>query len=73
MEYKITKKEAEKLKPIFQFISECSLESCALITNEILMLHPMLSFDVTGKRLISVESVSINAQAIQLNLEEYEE
>ncbi len=54
------------------FISRCSVQQRAAILNEILMLNQILSWGITNKTLISVESVSVNGSAIQLNLEEYE-
>ncbi len=55
-----------------EFIAVCDVQQRATILNEILMLTPIMSFDITNKTLIDVESVCVNGDAIQLNLEEYE-
>lgn len=58
----------EELIAIFRFIFQASYEECARIIEEIRCVHNNLIFwDASTKRLIDVESVSMNGECIQLN------
>lgn len=72
MEYEVYQSEISYLREIMKFLDGCSKESKALIVNEVLMLNPMFCFNSTTKSLDKVESVCLNGEAIQLNVNEKE-
>ena len=51
-------------------IADMTLEERALVVNEVLMLTPMLAWNINTKSLEKIESVSVNGECIQLNIEE---
>ncbi len=61
------------LKQVSRFLEDCTVEQAAIIVNEVLMLHPMMAWNPVTKLMIDIESVNVNGQVIQLNIEEYEE
>ena len=72
-EQKITYFEPEEFE-VFKFfcgfIAKCNTDQRASIVNEILMFNPILAFNRETKGLDSVCTVSVNGDAIQLNLGE---
>lgn len=63
----------EELKCIMSFIDKACTEELAAIIEEIRCRHDnLLVFNLEIKSLDKVESVSINGDAIQLNLESSE-
>jgi len=64
------KNRFEELKAVFRFISTCSPEELAHIMAEIRCVHDnILVFNEDTKLLAKVESVCINGECVQLNLE----
>lgn len=57
-------------KETCSFIALCDVAQKASILNEILMLTPIVAFNTATKSLDSVCAVSVNGDAIQLNLGE---
>lgn len=68
----IPNSEIQELKKALKFVSKCSVESCAVLINEILAFEPLYVLDSTAKQLLEVEEVSVNGKTIQLSVEEYE-
>lgn len=67
-----TKEDLITFKAACELITRCDINQAGAFVNEVLMIHPMLAWNQTTKSLDSIESVSINGDAIQLNIEEYE-
>lgn len=63
-------------KDLATFIAACELiarsdiNQAGAFVNEIFMIHPMLAWNSTTNSLDSIESISINGLAIQLNIED---
>ncbi len=55
-----------------ELIARCDINQAGAFVNEVLMIHPMLAWNPTTKHLDSIDSISINGDAIQVNIEEYE-
>ena len=59
-----------ELKAIFRFIDSADFEELAQIIEEVRCCHDnLIAWDEETKRLMKVESVSINGMDIQLNVE----
>jgi hypothetical protein len=61
--------EQELFKAVMRYIATANPETLGKIVNEVLMLNDILVFDRDMKSLKSVESVCMNEDAIQLNIE----
>ncbi|MFI0477808.1 MAG: hypothetical protein ACH349_01605 [Candidatus Rhabdochlamydia sp.] len=60
----------EEMKAICMFINSCSLYELATIIEEIRCCHDnLLAFNPHTKLLAKIESVSINGECIQLNIQ----
>jgi len=65
------KNRTQELKAVYKFIDGATIEEIASIIEEIRIFHDnILVFNQKHKSLDGVESVSINGECIQLNLEE---
>lgn len=67
-----TKKDMTIFRKTCELIERCDAEQAGAIVNEVLMIHSILAFNPVTKHLDIVESVCMNGDAIQLNIEEYE-
>ena len=67
-----TKEDLITFKAACELIARCDINQAGAFVNEVLMIHPFLAWNQTTKSLDSIESVSINGDAIQLNIEEFE-
>ncbi len=63
----------EKINDILYKCKSFDLLESAAVVGEILKTHPAIAWNPTTKHLDGIESISINGNAIQFNLEEYEE
>lgn len=65
---------ADEMKAVLQFIDTCDFEELARIVEEIRCCHDCLMvFDSESKTVKKVESVGLNGETIQLNVEEWNE
>lgn len=64
------KHRREELIAIYKFIESCTVEEAYSIIEEIRCVHDnLIIFDPTTRKVGEVESVTINCECIQLNLE----
>lgn len=64
------KNRFNELKAVFRFIDTASVDEVAQIVAEIRVCHDnILAFNAENKSLRKVESVSVNGDCVQLNLE----
>lgn len=54
---------------VMDFIADASIEDAENIVNEVLMFHSMLTWNHDTKSLDSIESITINSDCIQINIE----
>ena len=63
----------KELKAVMRFIDKASPLECAKMIQEIICVHDnLLAFNPNTRLLCSVESVSLNGECIQLNLDDKE-
>lgn len=65
-------KDIKIFREICQLLSRCNTQQAAAIANEVLMSHPIITFNPVTKSVDVIESVSVNGESIQLNAQEYE-
>lgn len=70
---KIPAEEVVELKRVIRFVSRCTIESAALIVNEILAYDPVCVHDITSGKILEVEEATVVDGCIKLNLEQYEQ
>jgi hypothetical protein len=64
------KNRQEELKAIYRFIESCDFEECGKIIDEIRCVHDnLITFNPVTGLLAKVESVCLNGESIQLNIE----
>lgn len=61
-----------ELKEALEFVKYCTIEQAAEVAQALTEFHSILVFNKHYKCLDCIESVSINGDSIQLNLEENE-
>lgn len=70
MEKMMNEHKKKELKAIYRFIDKASLEELTSIISEILVCHDNITvFNKIHKSIDKVESVCLNGECIQLNLE----
>lgn len=65
--------EGQLFKAVMRYIAAANPETLAKIVNEVLMLNHMIVFDRATRTMKDVESISLNDDAIQINVEEWDE
>lgn len=61
----------KELKAVFRFIDTADFDELVMIVDEIRCCHDnLLTFNPNTKSLDRIESVCLNGEAIQLNIEE---
>lgn len=64
----------DKMRPIFALIPSMTCDELASLIEEIRCVHDnLIAWDVDTKRLVSVKSICVNGNGIQLNLEKHNE
>ncbi len=64
--------DSRMFKQLSYLLARCSAIQAAKIVEEVLRFHHCLAWNPTINRLDSIQSISVNGNSIQINIEEYE-